>query len=101
MLIGYARVSTQDQNADLQVNTLKNGIGIDKRNIWDKNMGRRHGRISYKRGRKIIAFLDLLIITIISTSLESSRVRASPAKTFPCFLRPLFLKKCESRFNYG
>lgn len=55
MLIDYTRVSAKDQNADLQVNTLKNGIGLDKRNIWDKNMGRRHGRISYKRGRKITA----------------------------------------------
>lgn len=61
-LIGYARVSTQDQNLDLQLTALKNA-GCEKQNIFvDKVSGVKSERPGLNRCLEIIQNTDVLLV---------------------------------------
>ena len=62
MLIGYARVSTQDQNLDLQVDALR-GAGVNIENIYqDKVSGSKSERIGLNACLKALRAGDILIV---------------------------------------
>lgn len=53
-LVGYARVSTKDQNLDRQVEAFKE-LGIDEKYIYtDKQSGKNFDRIGYQYMKKCL-----------------------------------------------
>lgn len=62
---GYARVSTQSQKADRQVDRLLE-LGIDRKRIYvDKASGKDFDRPEYKRLKKVLKSGDLLVLVSV------------------------------------
>lgn len=62
MLIGYVRVSTQDQNLDLQKDSLKK-YGVDERNIFfDKTSGAKDKRVGLDKAIEFLKEGDTLVV---------------------------------------
>lgn len=66
MLIGYARVSTKDQNLDRQIDAFKK-LGIDDRNVFkEKHTGTIRKRPEFERMMAYLETGDILVVESIS-----------------------------------
>jgi len=66
MIVGYARVSTKDQNLDRQIDALRNN-GIDDRNIFkEKHTGTIRKRPAFEEMMAFIQQGDILVVESIS-----------------------------------
>src|SRR3954452_13916056 len=62
MLIGYARVSTTDQNSDLQIDALLK-VGVDRRDIFEDRMsGMRADRPKLTEALAYLTEGDVLVV---------------------------------------
>ena len=62
MLIGYVRVSTDDQNLNLQKDALIN-YGVDERNIFsDKTSGAKDKRVGLDKAIEFLKDGDTLVV---------------------------------------
>ena len=73
MLIGYARVSTIEQNLDRQIDALKEA-GVDERNIYqEKVTGTKTDRPELKRMLDMLREGDVVIISDLTRISRSTK----------------------------